>query len=133
MRFPSKSIVEKLIEYINFESTNKFTLIINNASRPNTSHSSHRKSSIKIQEEITTFQTTVERKSARSFSQLSITADLNNTNNPDQFNTNSNNDEIIDQVINKVVLDVPYRFLNRCFTNHTFLKFTFKYIILAIY
>ena len=104
MRFPSKSIVEKLIEYINFESTNKFTLIINNQSRPNTSHSSplHHKSSIKIQEEITTFQTTVERKSARSYSQLSITADLNN-NTTDQSNAN---DEIIDQVINKVDLNV---------------------------
>ena len=94
MRFPSKSAVQKLIEYINFESSNKFTLIINNPSRPGTSHSPlHRKGSIKFQEEITTYQT-VEKWHSRSYSQLSITADINELNN--------NNDEIIDQVINKV-------------------------------
>ena len=99
MRFPSKSIVEKLIEYINFESTNKFTLIINNASRPGTSHSPmHRKGSIKFQEEITTTFQAGERKSARSFSQLSIMADLTS----DHPNPNNNNGEIIEQVIHKV-------------------------------
>jgi hypothetical protein len=97
MRFASKSIVEKLIEYINFESTNKFTLIINNGSRPNTSHSPmHRKSSIKFQEEITTTFQAGEKRSARSFSQLSITADLS------AENPANNNDEIIEQVIHKV-------------------------------
>lgn len=94
IRFPNKSIVKKLIDYINFESTNKFNLIINNPSRPNTSHSPlHRKGSIKIQEEITTFQMGIDKISARSFSQLSITAGIEHT---------TNNDEIIDQVINKV-------------------------------
>ena len=68
IRFPNKSIVKKLIDYINFESTNKFNLIINNPSRPNTSHSPlHRKGSIKIQDEITTFQMGVDKISARSF------------------------------------------------------------------
>ncbi len=39
LKFPSKHILDKLVEYINFESSNKFTLIFNHNntnSRPNT-------------------------------------------------------------------------------------------------
>jgi len=41
LKFPNKHILDKLVEYINFESSNKFTLIFNhnntaNNSRPNT-------------------------------------------------------------------------------------------------
>ena len=31
IRFPNKNVLQKIIDYINFESTNKFTLILNNA------------------------------------------------------------------------------------------------------
>jgi hypothetical protein len=44
MRFPSKSIMEKIIEYINFESSHKYTLVVSSSnanSRPVTRGKSH--------------------------------------------------------------------------------------------
>jgi hypothetical protein len=44
MRFPNKSIMEKIIEYINFESSHKYTLVVSSSnanSRPVTRGKSH--------------------------------------------------------------------------------------------
>jgi hypothetical protein len=44
MRFPSKSIMEKIIEYVNFEASHKYTLVVSSSnanSRPVTRGKSH--------------------------------------------------------------------------------------------
>lgn len=49
IKFPNKHVMDKIIEYINFETSNKYTLILNHApivnSRPNTREKSSLKSS----------------------------------------------------------------------------------------
>lgn len=82
IKFPDRKTLEDLIEYVNSDMTNKFTLVINNTiSRPGTSGSS---SFVKGQ--LTPVRITpgmnlppIERKASRSYSQSNaIDADNNN-------------------------------------------------------
>ncbi len=89
IKFPDKKTLEDLIDYVNSDMTNKFTLIINNTSRPNTSALKTRPSS-RIHSGLRQLPP-IERRVSRSHSQLnSIAYDDNN----DLVISNLNDDEI---------------------------------------
>ncbi|CAF0706283.1 unnamed protein product [Brachionus calyciflorus] len=103
IKFPNKQTMDKIIEYINFETSNKFTLILNHApinSRPNTRNgktSSQSQSPIRkqssLKKESSYLNGAKDRKSAKPKKNL------------DMDKSDFEPSEIVEQVVSKIITD----------------------------